>query len=162
MTTHLNDALEFDAVRWSIGLETSKYDAAKSFQTPPQKTLLPPRTRLYRLVYIANGRYFDEVWWMPKRTFDELHEDANRSQHGGGRLFRNYIAQFMSLPSGSHQMSIVEIELTESVYAWIGKTAPLAGRPGGMEQVFLPNLADRGSPRTSAYARILHTYWLKF
>ena len=99
---------------------------------------------------------------LPKCTFDELHDDANRSQHGGGRLFRNYVAQYMSLPSGDYQLSIVEIELTESVYAWVGLSKPLFGRPGGMEQVFLPNLANRGEPRTSACARVVRTYWLKF
>jgi hypothetical protein len=162
MPTYLNQDLGFDEVRWALGRKTSKYDALESFQGLPRKTLLPPRTLLYRLVYIVNGRYFDEVWWMPKSTFDELLDDANRSQHGGGRLFRNYVAQYMSLPSGDYQLSIVEIELTESVYAWVGLSKPLFGRPGGMEQVFLPNLANRGEPRTSACARVVRTYWLKF
>jgi len=162
MATYLNEALGFNDVRWATGRKSSKYDALKSFQGPPKKTLLKPDTLLYRLVYITDGVYFDQVWWMPKCTFDELHNDANRSQHGGGRLFRNYVAQYMSLPSGSYQLSVVEIELTAGVYAWVGQSKPLFGRPGGMEQVFLPNLADRGEPRTSSCAKVVHTYWLKF
>jgi len=161
MGKFLNQDLGFDEVRWATTRKTS-YDSRASFQGPPQKTLFPPGTRLYRLVYIVNGMYFDGVWWMPKGTFDELQADVNKSQHGGGRLFRNYVAEFMALPSGSYQLSVVEIELTAHVYAWVGLSKPLFGRPGGMEQVFLPNLADRGEPRTSSHARVLNTYWLKF
>lgn len=95
-------------------------------------------------------------------TFDELIADANRSQHGGGRLFRNYVAQYLSLPSGAFQLGVVEIELTANVYAWLGMSKPLFGKRGGMEQVFLPNLAVRGEPRRSAFAKIKNSYWLRF
>jgi hypothetical protein len=98
----------------------------------------------------------------PKSVFAELHDDANRSLHGGGRLFRNYVAQFMALPSGSKQLCVVEIQLTKPVYAWVGHSAALFGRPGGMDQVYLPNLAERGNPRMSGDASLVRTYWLKF
>src|SRR5262249_6043381 len=133
-----------------------------SFQGSPEKRLLPPGTRLYRLVNMVTGVYFDSVWWIPQPVFTELHDDANRAAHGGGRLFRNYVAQFMALPSGGKQLCVVEIELTKDVYAWTGRSSALFGRPGGMEQVYLPNLADRGSPRTSTHARLVRTYWLNF
>ena len=161
MPTYLNQDLGFDEVRWATMRKTS-YDSRASFQGAPVKTLLPPGTRLFRLMYIANARPFDGVWWMPKSAFDELHNDANQAQHGGGRLLRNYIAQYMALPSGGFQLSIVEIELTTSVYAWVGHSSPLFGRPGGLEQVFLPNLPERGNPHTSLHARLVHTYGLKF
>jgi len=72
------------------------------------------------------------------------------------------IAQYMALPSGATQLCVVEIELTASVYAWLGHSSAIFGRPGGMPQVYLPNLGTRGDPRTSVHARVVHTYWLKF
>jgi hypothetical protein len=123
---------------------------------------LPVGTRLYRLVPIVTGKYFDEVWWMPKSVFQELHSDANMADHGGGRLFRNYVAQYMSLPAGASQLCAVEIELAQPVYAWGGLSSALFDRPGGMQQFYLPNLANRGEPRQSSHARLVHTYWLRF
>lgn len=161
MATYLNQAIGFDEVRWATMRKTS-YDSRASFQGAPQKKLLSVGTRLYRLVSLVTGEYFGSVWWMSEVVFSELHDDANRSSHGGGRLFRNYVTQFMALPSGSTQLCVLEIQLTKPVYAWVGHSAPLFNRPGGMEQVFLPNLSERGNPRTSKDARLVRTYWLKF
>jgi hypothetical protein len=161
MGNYLNQALGFDEVRWATMRKTS-YDSRQSFQGTPEKTLLPAGTLLYRLVPLTTGIYFDALWWMSETVFLELHDDANRSAHGGGRLFRNYVAQSMALPSGSKQLCVVEIELTKPVYAWVGRSAALFGRPGGMEQIYLPHLAERGNPRTSEDARLKRTYWLKF
>lgn len=161
MGRYLNQELGFDEVRWATMRRTS-YDSRMSFQGTPQKKLLRPGTHLYRLVPLTTGVYFDSVWWMPEAVFSRLHDDANRGSHGSGRLLRNYIGQFMALPASSTQLCVVEIELTNPVYAWTGRSAPLFNRPGGVEQVFLPNLAERGNPRTSADARLVRTYWLKF
>ncbi len=160
MPTYLNQDLGFDEVRWATMRKTS-YDSRASFQGAPEKKLLRAGTRLYRLLNLATGKYFNSVWWIPEAVFSELHDDANRAAHGGGRLFRNYVGQYMATPSGT-QLCVAEIELKESVYAWVGQSSPLFGKPGGMEQVFLPNLSDRGSPGTSMYARLVRTYWLKF
>jgi hypothetical protein len=161
MSALLNQSLGFDEVRWATLRKTS-YDSRLSFQGSPQKTLLPGGTRLFRLVHMLTGACFDAVWWIPEPVFRELHDDANRSAHGGGRLFRNYVAEYLALPSGDTQLCVVEIQLTTAVYAWTGRSSPLFDRPGGMEQVYLPNLSDRGSPRTSAHAKLVRTYWLKF
>jgi hypothetical protein len=161
MGNYLNQTLGFDEVRWATMRKTS-YDTRQSFQGTPEKKLLPAGTHLYRLVPLTTGIYFDSVWWMPESVFTELHDDANRSSRGGGRLFRNYVAQSMALPCGSMQLATVEIELTKPVYAWVGRSAALFDRPGGMEQVYLPNLAERGNPRISGDARLVRTYWLKF
>lgn len=161
MADYLNQEFGFDEVRWATMRKTS-YDSRASFQGAPVKTLLPSGTRLYRLVKLANGDYFGSAWWVPERTFLELHNDANRSAHGGGRLFRNYIAQYLALPSADTQLCVVEIALTASVYAWLGQSSPLFDRPGGVPQVFLPNLSDRGSAWSSSHAMVTHTYWLKF
>ena len=56
---------------------------------------------------------------MPELTFVTLHDDANRGSHGGGRLFRNYVAPYLALPSGDTQLCVVEIALTANVYAWV-------------------------------------------
>jgi hypothetical protein len=161
MASYLNQDLGFDEVRWATMRKTS-YDSGASFRGMPRKALLPHGTRLYRLLRMATGMYFTDVWWMPANVYKALHDDAVRSRHGGGKLFRNYVVQYMALPSADCQLCVVEIELTESVYAWVGQSSALFERPGGMEQVFLPNLAERGSPRTSGYARVLATYWLRF
>ena len=161
MPAYLNQDLGFDEVRWATMRQTS-YDSRVAFQGPPEKQLLPQGTRLYRLVNMVTGTYFDSVWWIPEAVFSELRDDANRSSHGGGRLFRNYVAQYMAMPSGSTQLCVVEIQLVNSVYAWVGRSSGLFDRPGGMEQVYLPNLSERGSPRISAHARLVRTYWLKF
>jgi hypothetical protein len=97
---------------------------------------------------------------MPKATFDELYRDASAARHGGGRLFRNYVAQYMALQSGNYQLTLDEIELTQDVYGWVGQSAALFGRPGGLEQVYLPNLGEKGNPSTSSYARRVRTYRL--
>jgi hypothetical protein len=161
LAKYLNQGIGFDEVRWATTRKTS-YDARISFLGTPKKELLFSGTRLYRLLHLPNGRYFDGVWWMPKDVFNEIHHEANQATHGSGPLFRNYVAQYLALPSGSFQLCVVEIELVQHVYAWTGSSAPLFGRPGGVQQVFLPNLAERGDARTSSYARILTTFWLKF
>ncbi len=161
MPTYLNQDLEFDEVRWATMRKTS-YDSRMAFRGAPQKELLPSGTHLFRLVRLVTGDNFGSPWWMPERTFSAIRDQAERAKHGGGPLFRNYVAQLMALPSGCTQLCVIEIKLTSPVYAWVGSCAPLFNRPGGMQQVFLPNLADRGSPRTSSSAQIVRTYWLKF
>ncbi|MCX6622294.1 MAG: hypothetical protein NTY38_14745 [Acidobacteria bacterium] len=161
MAQYLNQELGFDEVRWAT-LRRTSYDSLNSFRGVPDKVLLPAGTVLFRLVPLATGRYFNEVWWMPRDVFDELRQDANQSSHGGGRLLRNYVAQYMALPSGDYQLSFVEIQLIQPVWAWVGQSAALFGRPGGMQQVFLPNLAERGDPGWSTNATLVHTYSLKF
>lgn len=156
----LNQTLGFDEVRWATLRKTS-YDSGGAFAGPPRKEKLLPGARLYRLVRLTTGSYFDSPWWMPAATFRQLHADANQASKGSGRLLRNYVAQYLALPSGAAQLCVVEIELTRAVFAWTGEAKPLFGRPGGMSQVFLPNLAERGHPRSSLHAKLVHTWWLK-
>jgi len=158
---YLNHDLGFDQVRWAT-LSRTSYDSRQSFQGKPQKTLLPAGTRLFRLLRLAVGTYFEAVWWIPEQVFRELHDSAQRAEHGGGRLFRNYVAESLALPGSNTQLCAVEIELKKPVYAWVGRSAALFGRPGGVNQVFLPNLADRGAPLSSTNARVVRTYWLRF
>jgi hypothetical protein len=140
MLVFVNQDLGFDEVRWA-SLRKTSYDSRLSFQGSPQKKLLPSGTRLFRLVNMVTGTYFDAVRWIPEQVFRELHDDANRSAHGGGRLFRNYVAGYMALPVGDTQLCVVEIELAAPVNAWIGLSSPLFSRPGGMERSICQILA---------------------
>jgi hypothetical protein len=53
--------------------------------------------------------------------------------------------------------SIVEIMLTEDVYAWEGKASPMFHKCGGKEQIYLPNLARGAGLNHSHYARLYST-----
>jgi len=161
MVEYLNQDLGFDEVRWSTLRKTS-YDALLSFKGMPAKVLLPVGTNLFRLVPIAAGNVFDGVWWTPEHVFDEVRAQVNAASHGSGRLLRNYIAQDLALPSGSYQLSIVEIQLTRPVYVWTGIASELFNRPGGKEQIYLPNLGERGDRGQSLHARSTFTYQLSF
>jgi hypothetical protein len=70
---------------------------------------------LYRLVSILTGIYFDAVWWIPGHTFQELHTDANRSAHCGGRLFRHYVAEYMAMPSGNTHLFVLDRPLVTAL-----------------------------------------------
>lgn len=94
-------------------MRKTSYDSRQSFSGTPEKKLLPAGTHLYRLVPLTTGMYFGAVWWMPESVFTELHDDANRSAHGGGRLLRNYIARFMALPSPGNQPCVAEASIHE-------------------------------------------------
>jgi hypothetical protein len=161
MAKYLNQDLGFDEVRWRTMRKTS-YDSALSFDGPAEKVLLQIGAKLFRLVHLPNGQYFDGLWWMPESTFEELHDNANSASHGGGRLLRNYVAEALALPSGGSQLCVVEIELVQPVFAWSGPASALFGRPGRMDQIYLPNLGMSGDPRYSHHAKVTRTYWLKF
>lgn len=150
----LNQDLGFDEVRWGTLRKTS-YDAKISFLNAPVKTRLGKGTRLYRLMRLAAGMYWDGVWWMPEDVFAQVRAVNNQATHGSGRLLRNLIAEGLALPNGKVQLSVAEIELKEDVFAWVGKASALFDRPGGMEQVFLPFLNDR-------VAKVVRTYGLQF
>lgn len=158
---YLNHDLGLDEVRW-LTTRKASYDSLPSFSKKPEKILLQPGTKLYRLEYLPTGKYFGEVWWMPEKTFNKLEADVNMAEHGGGRLLRNYIADGLSLPKANDQRSVIKIELVQPVYAWSGKASSLFNRHGGSEQIYLPHLLASGDPRWSDHARVVTTYWLRF
>jgi len=161
MADYLNQELGFDEVRWLTMRKTS-YDALLSFRDMPSKVLLPVGTKLFRLVALAAGNEFDGVWWTPESVFNEVRMQVNSASHGSGRLLRNYIAQDLALPSGDFQLAVLEIQLTRPVYGWKGIASGLFGRPGGKEQIYLPNLGERGDRGQSLHARSNFSYWLRF
>ncbi|MEO7146135.1 MAG: hypothetical protein ABI165_21785 [Bryobacteraceae bacterium] len=151
----LNQEFGFDEVRWAISRATRSYDTKIAFLGAPVKTRLEPREVLFRLDSMAAGRQFLEVWRMREAVFRSLILQA-RSGSGG---LRSAAENGLALPS-RERLSVTEIELIQPVCAWVGAANSLFGKPGGSEQVFLPNLYARGNPRTSSCAKLRRTYWI--
>ncbi len=162
---YLNQDLQFDEVRWSTDGKSS-YDARLSFAGEPRKVLLPAGRQLYRLVPLFGGNPFESPWWMPEETFESMIGVNQRAAHGGGAQLRNLIVEGLSLPS-NNQLSVVVVKLDKPVFAWQGLASQLRvrdgkERPGGLAQIYLPRLGERGEPGWSPYAHLVRTYWLKF
>ncbi len=162
---YLNQEMQFDEVRWATYRKAS-YDARLSFTGEPRKVLLPARTRLCRLVPLFGGNPFESPWWMPKETFESMIGVNQRAAHGSGAQLRNLLVEGLALPS-NNQLSVVVIELDTPVFAWQGLASRLKlregkDRPGGLMQIYLPRLGERGQPGWSPYAHLLETYWIKF
>lgn len=107
----LNQELSLEEVRYLIGSQVSRlngYDVALSFRGAATKTLLRAKaTRLFRLVRLSNGQYFDGAWWMTQRVFDELLQTTADFDKGGGAYLRNLIRDTLSLPGSPNQLCVV-------------------------------------------------------
>lgn len=159
----LNHQLDFGAAKIEVVRQKRlSYDPSRSFRGPITKMRLERGTSLYRLIGVVNGEYFDDFWWIPAKTFDQARREAFATPSANGSIFRQYIAETLALPRGDYQLSVVQIELTQPVYAWVGKASSLFFRSGGAEQVFLPNLSEPRDARRSPYAKVTRTFWLQF
>lgn len=134
------------------------YDVGLSFVTHPDKILLDVGTILLRLDFPVNLALFMGVWWMRREVLEGLLRGADADSAALRREWQHAAA--MPKASKGVRTSIVEIALTRQVYAWIGKASPLFNKKGGVEQVFLPNLARGAGPNRSDFARLLKTYTL--
>jgi len=157
---YLNEEYSFHDVRYAISRRLSPYDVSLSFLGEPRKELLGLGTRLVRLDYqhapIAD--VFSKVWWMKKWVFEGLLANTRSA-----RDLRLQWQQGQAMPKswGGLRTLVIEIEVTQPVYAWVGLARSLFGKPGGLEQVYLPNLAhDRIGLNRSRYARLVRTYTL--
>mgnify|MGYP000212259552 CR=1 FL=1 len=153
----LNEEYSFHDVRHPHNARSRlDYDVELSFTGEPEKVRLEAGTRLLRLDFPIVSGIFMKTWWMKREVFDSLLDSPDAAtlrrewQHG----------QAMPKASKGVRTLVVEIQLTEPVYAWVGRTAPLFNKQGGLEQVYLPNLARGAGPDHSAHARLLHTYTL--
>jgi hypothetical protein len=131
------------------------YDVGLSFIDRPEKTLLPAGTSLVRLDFPIDLALFMKVWWMRKEILDSLLHPCDPDASALRREWQNTAA--LPKPSKGTRTRIVEIVLTEQVYAWIGKASPLFHKRGGAEQVYLPNLSRGAGPNRSEYARLNST-----
>jgi hypothetical protein len=156
---HLNEEYTFHDVRYFVSRRFSPYDVGFCFVGEPRKQLLPAGTGLVRLDYQDAPVWdvFTKVWWMRQAVFESLLERAESA-----RDLRLQWQHGQAMPkSGGVRTLVIEIELTQPVYAWVGLASPLFHKSGGLEQVYLPNLAhDRPGINRSRYARLRRTYTL--
>lgn len=157
---YLNEEYTIRDVRYAISRRASPYDAALSFVGEPRKELLPAGMRLMRLDYQHAPLLdvFTRVWWMKRLVFERLLGESESA-----RELRTQWQQGQAMPRSPAGLRtlIIEIELTEPVYGWVGLASPLFHKSGGLEQVYLPNLAhDRIAPNRSRYARLARIYTL--
>lgn len=162
----LNQEFGFDEVRWAVSRRTS-YDVGSGFTGTPRKSRLEAGAKLYRLDLLADGKHFLQVWWTPEEVYRKLLRQGEKTSEA----FRQRAEAALALPKPRtrplqgtpetlDRLTVTEIELTQPVYAWTGMTRPLFGQPGGVGQVYLPNLCLSENPRFSAHARLVRTYLL--
>jgi hypothetical protein len=131
------------------------YDVGLSFVTHPDKRLLDPGTVLVRLDFPVPLALFMSVWWMRIEVLERILHNADSDSVALRREWQNAAA--MPKASKGVRTSIIEIILTKQVYAWVGEASPLFHKKGGVEQIYLPNLAKGAGPNRSDFARLLTT-----
>jgi hypothetical protein len=166
----LNEELTFNDVRYLVsskaGFSKNRKSVmqvspnfGKSFDGFPEKVRLEAGVILARLDFevLAGVRgFFNSVWWLKETAMREL-IDANS---GSLAMLRREWQHQSALPKASKgtRTQIVEIQLTAPAYAWVGKASRMFHKPGGIEQVYLPNLARGTSGHRSDFACLRHTY----
>lgn len=134
------------------------YDVELSFLERPRKQRLDAGTLLARLDFPVTFGIFMGVWWTRKEVMAQILQGADESSAALRREWQHSLA--MPKAHKGSRTRVVEIVLTEPVYAWVGIASPLYNKRGGAEQVFLPNLARGAGPNLSNYARLNATYLL--
>ena len=157
----LNEQYSFSDVRYQITSNSAYergYDVELSFVDYPEKVLLEPRTTLVRLEFPIVFGFFATVWWMRSNVLQTLLQSTDSDSTALRREWQHQTA--MPKANRGFRTQVIEIELTASVYAWIGKASAMFNKSGGAEQVYLPNLAKGAGPNRSDFARLRHTYTL--
>jgi hypothetical protein len=157
VTMLLNEEYSFHDVRYAISRRIS-YDTETAFVGLPQKVRLDSGTLLSRLDFPVVLDLFMKVWWMKSAALQAILQGAGP---GAADLRREWQHQ-QAMPKAAKgvRTQIIEITLIQPVYAWIGQASPLFHKPGGAEQVYLPNLGRRAGPNRSDFARLNRTYTL--
>jgi hypothetical protein len=167
----LNHEYEWNDLRYQINREAS-HDITLSFTVEPSKEKLETGTVLYRLDFPVVLGIFMKTWWMREMVFQRIFERAGSSPSSLRDEWQNRLA-LMEPNKGvkgkfggwkgeaATRTQVFVIKLTQPVYAWIGIATPLFHKPGGEEQVYLPNLAHGAGPYYSRHARLLRTYTLR-
>lgn len=137
-------------------LRPISYDVGLSFVTHPDKKLFEPGSVFVRLDFPVNLALFMSVWWMRQEVLEGILASVDADAVALRREWQNAAA--MPKASKGVRTSIVEIVLTGPAYAWVGKASPLFHKRGGVEQIFLPNLAKGAGPNRSDFARLQKTY----
>jgi hypothetical protein len=134
------------------------YDVELAFTGRPDKKILHPGTPLYRLDFPITFGLFMNSWWMSESVLKRLIQSADGNAAALRRAWQHSMA--MAGVDKGVRTKIVEIALTQNVWAWIGTASPLNNKPGGLEQIYLPNLAVGAGPERSNYAVLRRTYTL--
>ena len=152
----LNEAESFQDVRYLINLGSDDFQL--SFVGLPRKTLLPAGTALIRLDFPIVFGVFMKVWWVEPDVWRRIVQASD----GSAASVRTECQRRLALPEASKNLrtQVFEIELTSAAFGWKGKTSALFGKPGGEEQVYLPNLSKGSGPYRSDFARLHYTYTL--
>jgi hypothetical protein len=153
----LNEEYSFNDVRYAITANPaykSGYDVAGAFVGRPEKRKLEPPTVLVRLDFEAVPPFLS-AWWMRGEALPALKLAAGSDAQSLRREWQHQTA--MPKARKGFRTQIVEIEITSPVYAWVGEASALFHKPGGGEQIYLPNLARGYGPHGSYFARLLRT-----
>ncbi len=138
----------------------------EAFVFPPQKKLFPANTEFCRIITTENKKTgdtgnhtFGSPWWFTKDTFRKIVARSDTKGLGISSVARIDLA--ISHEFNPQMDWICVMYLTHAAYGWVGKAARQLAVPGaniywggGAEQVFLPNLATRGNPTSSEWARM--------
>ncbi len=135
--------------------------AVAAFSRPPNRVVLPPGSRLYRLASVVSPTFkgsdvFGSPWWFPSETYHALSKTATRTKTTVTSVARAGLA--IAVPWNPMMEWLSIVELRQPVYAWIGPTRPqpLDGMDrsvmlrGQLDQAFVPGLAKPGSVSSDA------------
>jgi hypothetical protein len=157
----LNEEYSFDNVRYAITANSAYkrgYDVGASFVGRPAKTRLEPGTVLIRLDFEALQGLFLSPWWLRGEVLEALKQGALDDAQSLRRDWQHQTA--MPKAKKGFRTQVIEIEITSPVYAWVGPASALFHKPGGAEQIYLPNLAKGYGLNGSHFANLRHTYTL--
>jgi hypothetical protein len=133
-------------------------DDQLTFVDEPEKTLLPRGTLLVRLDFPVRFGLLANVWWMRKNVLEKMLQSTGSDAASLRREWQRSSA--LPKPERGVRTLIIEIVITNEVYAWVGIASPKFNKGGGAEQVYLPNLTKGSGANRSDYAQVHNTYTL--
>ncbi|MCC6393461.1 MAG: hypothetical protein IT167_22870 [Bryobacterales bacterium] len=161
----LNEDLKDEQLFRRLLFQNGLSSMAKAFHGKPRKTLLDPGRRLFRMATLLDCYPFRGVWWMSEAVYAALLTEAGGDRAKFLKIARDHLAVKMTWSPGMRH--IIEIRLTQPVYAWVGpareQKESIARMKhvvwnGGAEQIFLPNLSDAEYLMASRWATLESTY----
>ena len=138
-------------------------DHVAAFRGTPQRVLFRPGDKLYRFTSLPAAGFpgnelFNSPWWLPRETFEALTRMAYRS---GAPLVDTARARLAVTRQWNPTLEwLAIIELTQSVYGWVGLTRQQPETHGhrsvllmgNLEQAYVPGLGDGAGGQGSRYA----------
>lgn len=147
----------------SFDFTRAEADHVAAFRGTPRRVLFKPGDRLYRFTSLPTAGFsgnelFNSPWWLPRETFDALTRIAHRTSAPLGDTVRARMAVTRQWNPTLEWLAV--IELTQSVYGWVGLTRQqpeIHGHRsvilmGNLEQAYVPGLGEGTSGQGSRYA----------